>query len=74
MNPGIPQRIRRGWIRLRIFETSRPQLAQAAVIIILVLAMLCGFALAASTWGSMDYAGASGLPFSVAQTVPMRQA
>ena len=74
MNLGIPQRIRRGWIRFRVFEHARPQFAQTVVVAVLLLAMLCGFVLAASTWGSMDYAS---LPAaSTAQTLSflMRQA
>jgi hypothetical protein len=76
MNPGFPQRIRRGWIRFRLFGRSRPQLARTAIVAVLLLAMLCGFALAASTWGDMNYASQPGLPSSAtAQTSfdPMRQ-
>lgn len=76
MNPGIPQRIRRGWIRFRLFERIRPQLGQTVIVAVLLLAMLCGFVLAASTWGSMNYASQPGKPASAVaqvQSVPMRQ-
>lgn len=54
MNTAL-QRARKAAIRFSRTSTIGPKIAQTAVALILLLALLGGFAMAASTWGTIDY-------------------